>query len=486
MLRSIVLLIHSRKAFMSLHAKNDSDFLSSVEKIFIESSDAINVPNDIKNKINVANSTYIVRFGVRLRGQLHTFTGYRSVHSEHREPVKGGIRYATHVNQQEVEALAALMTYKCALVEVPFGGSKGGLVINPHDWEEKEMERITRRFTQELAKRNLISPAQNVPAPDMGTGEREMAWMADEYKRLNPTELNTWACVTGKPISKGGIRGRIEATGRGVQYALQEAFRHPKDIDFAGLSAGLRGQRIMVQGLGNVGYHAAKFLAAEDGCLITYVLEHDGYVFNAEGIDVDGLAEHIRVNGGCKGYAGFADYDRDVLQDDCDILIPAALDSVIHSGNALGIKAKIIIEAANGPVTYEANTILREKNCLIIPDLYANSGGVTVSYFEWVKNIGHIRFGRLQRRQSEHRVRRLIEGVEQMTGQQFPQNLLNDIASGSSEIDLVRSGLEDVMCQTYQDISQRWHSNEDIPDLRTAAMSIAIERIVSSYESIGI
>lgn len=471
---------------MSSPRKTDSDFLSSVEKIFMESSDTINVPEDIRTKINVANSTYIVRFGVRLRGKLHTFTGYRAVHSEHREPVKGGIRYATHVNQQEVEALAALMTYKCALVEVPFGGSKGGLVINPADWEEKELERITRRFTQELAKRDLISPAQNVPAPDMGTGEREMAWMADEYKRLHPNELNTWACVTGKPVSKGGIRGRIEATGRGVQYAIQEVFRHPKDLQFAGLSRGLAGKRVMVQGLGNVGYHAAKFLAAEDDCLITHVLERDGYVFNAEGIDVDGLADHIKVNGGCQGYAGFASYDKDVLQEDCDILIPAALDSVIHSDNAAGIKARIIVEAANGPVTYEANAILREKQCLIVPDLYANSGGVTVSYFEWVKNIGHIRFGRLERRQSEHRARRLVEGIEQMTGKQFPQDLLSEITKGSSEIDLVRSGLEDVMCQTYQDISERWHSNPNIPDLRTAAMSIAIERIVNSYESIGI
>jgi len=471
---------------MNIKQTVDSDFLSSVERIFLESSETLGVPDGIRNKINVANATYIVRFGVRLRGQLHTFTGYRSVHSEHREPVKGGIRYANHVNQDEVEALAALMTYKCALVEVPFGGSKGGLVINPNDWEERELERITRRFTQELAKRDLISPAQNVPAPDMGTGEREMAWMADEYKRLHPNELNTWACVTGKPVSKGGIRGRVEATGRGVQYALQEVFRHPKDLAFAGVSGTLSGKRVMVQGLGNVGYHAAKFLAAEDKCLITHVLERDGFVFNSEGIDVDDLAEYIRRTGGCKGYAGFAVYDRDVLQDECDILIPAALDSVIHSGNAAGIQAKIIIEAANGPVTYEANTILRELGCLIVPDLYANAGGVTVSYFEWVKNIGHIRFGRLQRRQSEHKSRKLIEGIEQMTGKDFPSDLLEDIVSGSSEIDLVRSGLEDVMCQTYQEISTRWHSSDDIADLRMAAMSIAIERIVSSYESIGI
>ena len=471
---------------MSVDMQVDSDFLSSVEKIFMQSSEAINVPDDIKNKINVINSTYIVRFGVRLRGGLHTFIGYRSVHSEHREPVKGGIRYAPHVNQQEVEALAALMTYKCALVEVPFGGSKGGLIINPDDWDEKELERITRRFTQELAKRDLISMAQNVPAPDMGTGEREMVWMADEYKRLNPNELNTWACVTGKPVGQGGIRGRVEATGRGVQYALQEVFRHPKDIEFSGLCGGLENKRVIVQGLGNVGYHAAKFLSEEDGCLITHVLERDGYVFNDAGININELAEYIKKNGGCREYSGFATYDRDVLQDDCDILIPAALESVIHSGNASGIKAKIIVEAANGPVTYEANTILLEKNCLIIPDLYANSGGVTVSYFEWIKNISHIRFGRLQRRQLEHKTRRMVEGIEQMTGKGFPQNILDDIAKGPSELDLVRSGLEDIMCQTYQEISKRWHSNDDIPDLRTAAMSIAIERIVKSYESIGI
>ena len=467
-------------------AHNDKGFLSSVEKVFHEAASLINISDDIKEKINVSNATYIVRFGVRLRGQLFTFTGFRSVHSEHREPVKGGIRFAPHVNQDEVEALAALMTYKCALVEVPFGGSKGGLIIDPNEWEPKELERITRRFTQELAKRDLVSPAQNVPAPDMGTGEREMAWIADEYKRLNPNELNTWACVTGKPVSKGGIRGRVEATGRGVQYALQEAFRHKKDLDFAGLTEGLKNKTVCVQGLGNVGYHAAKFLIEEDGCIVTHVLEHDGMISNENGIDIEALSQHIKKNKGCKGFSGYSADSLVGLEADCDILIPAALDSVIHSNNANNIKAKIIIEAANGPVTYEANKILRDRHCLIIPDLYANSGGVTVSYFEWVKNIGHIRFGRLQRRQQERRTRKMVEGIEQMTGQQFPENLLQQIIDGPSEIDLVRSGLEDVMCQGYQDISQRWHSSKEIPDLRTAAMIIAIERIASSYESLGI
>ncbi|MGH1428895.1 MAG: Glu/Leu/Phe/Val family dehydrogenase [Arenicella sp.] len=464
----------------------DRSFLSSVEQIFQEAADLTSISEDIKEKINVANSTYIVRFGVRLRGKLFTFTGFRSVHSEHREPVKGGIRFASHVNQDEVEALAALMTYKCSLVEVPFGGSKGGLIIDPTEWEPRELERITRRFTQELAKRNLISPAQNVPAPDMGTGEREMAWIADEYKRLNPNDLNTWACVTGKPVSKGGIRGRVEATGRGVQYALQEVFRHEKDLAFAGLEGSLENKKIAVQGLGNVGYHAAKFLIKEDNCVVTHVLERDGMISNADGIDIEALSAHIKEHNGCKGFPGYSEDSSKGLEVPCDILIPAALDSVINSSNAHNIKAKIIIEAANGPVTYEANKILRDKQCLIIPDLYANSGGVTVSYFEWVKNIGHIRFGRLQRRQHERKTRKLVEGIEQMTGMNFPQGLLQEIIDGPSEIDLVRSGLEDVMCQGYQDISARWHSSSDIPDLRTAAMMIAIERIAISYESLGI
>ena len=471
---------------MTDNTSTDSSFLTSVENVFNEAADILCVTPCIKEKIKVANSTYIVRFGVRLRGKLFTFTGYRSVHSEHREPVKGGIRFALHVNQDEVEALAALMTYKCALVEVPFGGSKGGLIIDPTQWEQKELERITRRFTQELAKRDLISPAQNVPAPDMGTGEQEMAWMADEYKRLHPNELNTWACVTGKPVSKGGIRGRVEATGRGVQYALQEAFRHPKDLSFAGVNGTLLGKKIIIQGLGNVGFYAAKILTEEDGCVVTHVLERDGIIINENGIDINALAEHIKNTNGCEGFAGFHSDIKDGLEQECDILIPAALDSVIHSGNANNIKAKIIIEAANGPITYEANTILRERNKLVIPDLYANSGGVTVSYFEWVKNIGHIRFGRLQRRQQERKTRKLVEGIEKMTNAQFPSQLLEEILDGPSEIDLVRSGLEDVMSQSYQDISQRWHSDKAIPDLRTAAMVIAIERIVSSYESLGI
>lgn len=465
---------------------HNESFLSSVELMFDQAAELVGLPDDLRHKIKVANSTYTVRFGVRLRNKLYTFTGYRSVHSEHREPVKGGIRYAPFADQDEVEALASLMTYKCALVEAPFGGSKGALVIEPSDWEPHELERITRRFTQELAKRSLISPAQNVPAPDMGTGEREMAWMADEYKRLFPGDLNGWACVTGKPVSKGGIRGRVEATGRGIQYALQETFRHPKDIQHAGLSGTLAGKRIVVQGLGNVGYHASQFLSQEDDSIIVGVLERDGAVVDEEGIDIDGLHNHIHHHGGVKGFKGYTPNSASVMEMDCDILIPAAMEGAITPDNADRIKARIIIEAANGPVTFTANTMLRDKKVLIIPDLYANAGGVTVSYFEWVKNLSHIRFGRMQRRQQEGQTRKMVDAIEQMVGTKFPEELLEDIISGPTELDLVRSGLDDVMREGYQVISAKWHSDERIPDLRTAAMMIAIERIQDSYQSLGI
>ena len=467
-------------------SQSTETFLSSVEKMFDEAAELVGLSEDLQHKIKVANSTYTVRFGVRLRNRLYTFTGYRSVHSEHREPVKGGIRYSLHADQQEVEALAALMTYKCALVESPFGGSKGALVVDPNEWEEHELERITRRFTQELAKRSLISPAQNVPAPDMGTGEREMAWMADEYKRLFPNDLNSWGCVTGKPVSKGGIRGRVEATGRGIQYALREAFRHPEDIEWAGLSGSLADKRIIVQGLGNVGYHAAQFLSQEDDAKIIAVLERDGAVVDPNGIDIDGLHLHIHRNGGVEGYKGFTEDSASVLAMDCDIFIPAAMEGVVNFDNANDIKANIIIEAANGPVTYSADKILRDRGCLIIPDLYANAGGVTVSYFEWVKNLSHIRFGRMQRREHEKQTLDMVSAIEELVGKKFPEDKLAKIIEGPTELDLVRSGLDDVMRDGYQIMSKKWRSDSRIPDLRTAAMMIALERIKDSYDSLGI
>ena len=468
-------------------------FRDSVDLMYRRAVKLMDLSPGLVEKIRVANSTYTVRFGVRLRGDIQTFTGYRSVHSEHIEPVKGGIRYSPMVDQQEVEALAALMTYKCALVEVPYGGSKGGLRIDPREWDEHELELITRRFAYELIKRDLIHPAQNVPAPDMGTGAREMAWIADQYQRMNTTDINARACVTGKPLNGGGIQGRVEATGRGVQYALREFFRHPEDVERARLSGSLDGKRVIVQGLGNVGYHAAKFLQEEDGCRITAIIERDGALLHEDGFVIDEVREHIVEHGGMKGFPGahFVEDGAKVLEAECDILIPAALEGVIHQGNAGMIQAPLIIEAANGPVTFGADEILRQKGCVVIPDMYANAGGVTVSYFEWVKNLSHIRFGRMERRAEEARHRELVDELERLsadtgTGWTLGSDFKARYLRGAGELELVRSGLDDTMRGAYQSMREAWHVRDDVDDLRTAAYLVSIGRVADSYRSKGL
>ncbi|MDG1076883.1 MAG: Glu/Leu/Phe/Val dehydrogenase [Planktotalea sp.] len=472
---------------------NEPSFRESVDMMFNRAVGLLDLSPGLEEKIRVCNATYTVRFGVRLRGKIETFTGYRSVHSEHMEPVKGGIRFAMGVNQDEVEALAALMTYKCALVEAPFGGSKGGLRIDPRLYDEHELELITRRFAYELIKRDLIDPAQNVPAPDMGTGEREMAWIADQYNRMNTTDINSKACVTGKPLNAGGIAGRVEATGRGVQYALREFFRDELGLKKAGLSGTLDGKRVVVQGLGNVGYHAAKFLNEEDGSKITGIIEHDGGLFNEGGLDVEAVRTWITEHGGVSGYPD-ARYDENgaaIMEEDCDILIPAALEGVINLSNAERIKAPLIIEAANGPVTAGADEILRKKGAVIIPDMYANAGGVTVSYFEWVKNLSHIRFGRMQRRQEEGRHQLVVDELERLSsdkglGWQLSPGFKEKYLRGADELELVRSGLDDTMRISYQAMRDVWHSRDDVEDLRTAAYLVAINKVAASYRAKGL
>ena len=471
----------------------EPSFRESVDLMFNRAVALMDLGPGLEQKIRVCNSTYTVRFGVRLRGKIETFTGYRSVHSEHMEPVKGGIRYALSVNQDEVEALAALMTYKCALVETPFGGSKGGLCIDPRAWEPHELEQITRRFAYELIKRDLINPAQNVPAPDMGTGEREMAWIADQYARMNTTDINAKACVTGKPLNAGGIQGRVEATGRGVQYALREFFRHPEDAAHAGLSGGLDGKRVIVQGLGNVGYHAAKFLSEEDGAIVTGIIERDGAVHSDLGLDVEQVRQWIAAQGTIRGYpdASFVSDGASLLEADCDILIPAAMEGVIHLGNAAAIRAPLIIEAANGPITFGADEILRHRGTVIIPDMYANAGGVTVSYFEWVKNLSHIRFGRMQRRAEEARHQLLVNELERLSadkglGWTLSPGFKDSYLRGAGELELVRSGLDDTMRAAYQAMREVWHGRNDVQDLRVAAYIVSIGRVAATYVSKGL
>jgi glutamate dehydrogenase (NAD(P)+) len=476
-----------------MQIQGEPSFRESVDLMFNRAVGLMDLSPGLEQKIRVCNSTYVVRFGVRLRGKIETFTGYRSVHSEHMEPVKGGIRYALSVNQDEVEALAALMTYKCALVETPFGGSKGGLCIDPRAWDAHELELITRRFAYELIKRDLIHPAQNVPAPDMGTGEREMAWIADQYARMNTTDINAKACVTGKPPHAGGIQGRVEATGRGVQYALREFFRHPEDVALAKLSGTLDGKRVIVQGLGNVGYHAAKFLSEEDGCKIIAAIERDGALVDEKGLNIEDIRQWMVKHGTIKGYAG-ASYVPDgtpLLEADCDILIPAALEGVIHKGNAAGIRAPLVVEAANGPITFGGDEVLRAKGTVIIPDMYANAGGVTVSYFEWVKNLSHIRFGRMQRRAEEARHHLLVEELERLSadkglGWTMSPGFKDKYLRGAGELELVRSGLDDTMRGAYQAMREVWHGRNDVEDLRVAAYIVAISRVAGAYQSKGL
>ena len=470
--------------------KTQSTFLESVEKMVDRAFDylGMDLPAGMADFIKANHTVIQVQFPVLLSdGQYHVFKGWRAVHSAHRRPVKGGIRYALHVNQDEVEALAALMTYKCAVVDVPYGGSKGGLIIDPRQYSREDLEVITRRFARELIDKGYISPGGNVPAPDMGTGPQEMAWIADVYKDLHPEELNYFACVTGKPVTNGGIRGRVEATGRGVQYAVREFFRHPEDMKLAGLTGTLAGKRIVMQGLGNVGYHAAKFFQEEDGAKIIAIIEWDGALVSQDGLNIEEIRTYMNEHGGVKGYpdAQYVENGRSCLELECDILVPAALESQITSDNADKIKASLIVEAANGPVTFEADEILQKKGVVILPDFYANAGGVTVSYFEWIKNISHIRFGRMQRRQDETRGQDIIRALETMTGQTVPDDIRETLSSGADELALVRSGLDDTMRLAYQEISQAFHTNEAIPDFRTAAFVVSLRKIARTHLEMG-
>ena len=468
--------------------RKNSTFLQGVNLAVDRAGAALKLPKGLLEEIKACNSVYQVRFPVRIRGEYKVFCGWRATHSEHRLPAKGGIRYSPDVTQEDVEAMAALMTYKCAIVDVPFGGSKGGLQIDPSQYDEDELERITRRFALELIKKGYISPAENVPGPDMGTGAREMAWIADTYRTYCPGDINAIACVTGKPVTQGGIHGRVEATGRGVQYGIREFFRHPEDVAMAGLSGGLEGKRIIIQGLGNVGYHAAKFLSEEDGAKIIGVIERDGAVYNERGIDVEKLAAYMRERRGVRGYpdARTVEDGRALLEAECDILIPAAIEGQIDSGNAPGIRAALIAEAANGPVTYEADEILRRRGKVIIPDVYLNAGGVTVSYFEWIKNLSHIRFGRLQRRLEEARGTAAIQAIETTTGRSVPDHLKTVLMRGADELDVVRSGLDDTMRQAYQAIREVFRSRKEAGDLRTAAYMVGLEKIARSYYEMGL
>ncbi|MEX2592700.1 MAG: Glu/Leu/Phe/Val dehydrogenase [Anditalea sp.] len=439
------------------------------------------------NLIKECNSVYQFVFPLtKDDGSYEVLKGYRVQHSHHKLPAKGGIRFSDKVNEDEVKGLAALMTYKCALVEVPFGGAKGGVRMNPLEYNKDQLESITRRYTSELIKKNFIGPAIDVPAPDYGTGPQEMSWIADTYQAFNPNSINAKGCVTGKPLSQHGIDGRNEATGMGVYIGIREAVSVKEDMDALGLMTGLADKQIIVQGLGNVGFHSALYLQ-EAGATIIGIAEWNGGIWDPNGIDVKEIKAYLVQNQGLNGYGKgeFIESGNDLLAYPCDILIPAALENQITFDNAAKIKAKIIGEAANGPVTQEAEKILLEKNVMLIPDMYLNAGGVTVSYFEWLKNLSRVSFGKLEKRYDMQRNKILLENIEKVTGDFFTDEQKDTIVKGASERDLVISGLEEIMVKTYHSMNHT-KKKKQLKSLRTAAFILAMDRIAISYLDLGI
>ncbi len=465
-----------------------ASFLDQVDRAFDRAAGFTQHDPTLLANIKVCKNLFYTSFPIkRDDGRIEVVHAWRAEHSHHKLPCKGGIRYADNVDAEEVQALAALMTYKCALVDVPFGGAKGGIRLNPKKYSPAELERITRRFVFELVRKNFMGPGLDVPAPDVGTGPREMAWIADTYTQLRPGELDALGCVTAKPVSAGGIRGRVEATGRGVFYGVQEVCRVAEDMKALGLTPGIEGKRVVIQGLGNVGYFAAKFFQAA-GAVLVGLAESEGAITNPKGLDLEQVMAHRRERRGILDLPGATNLARrdDALELDCDILIPAALERQITAENAPKVKARLIVEAANGPTTPEADEILAQRGAMVIPDAYINAGGVTVSYFEWVKNLGHVRFGRMQKRFEQSAYTRLLEAVESVTGRRFTPSEIERVTQGAGEEDLVNSGLEETMIGAYHPIRETWKRHGGTMDLRTAAMIVAIDKVALSYEQLGI
>ncbi len=465
-----------------------SPFFESVNHYFDEAAAFAAVEPGLLEQVRSCNSVYRMRFPVRRDdGSIQVVEAFRAEHSYHRLPTKGGIRFSLHVNLDETIALASLMTYKCAVVGVPFGGAKGGVAIDPSTASVGFRERVVRRYTAELIRKNFIGPDIDVPAPDYGTGEQEMGWIADTYKNLKMNEPSVYACVTGKPLAMQGIPGRTSATGRGVFIGVRVAMENAEDMKPLGLSPGLAGKRVVVQGLGNVGYHAARLMQLEGGALIVGLAEREGGILCPDGLDIDRVFRHRKETGSILDFPGATNVlnPAELLEADCDVLVPAALEGQIHEGNAARVRARIIAEAANGPIDFGAEAILRQRNVFIIPDIYLNAGGVTVSYFEWLKNKAGVSFDRMVSRHEELVKRELIEEMEALVGSKISEGSRRRLIQGPKEEELVRAALEQTMLTSYAKIHRFW-KERGLPSLRTACYLMAIERVADSYQQHGI
>ncbi len=473
---------------MSNSTTKHLSFFESVNRNFDKASVHTSIPKGLLEQIKVCNAVYEMTFPVKIGNTYQVIEAFRVQHSHHRLPTKGGIRFSHLVNRDEVMALAALMSYKCALVDVPFGGAKGGVKISPRKYTEEQLEKITRRYTTELIRKNFIGPGLDVPAPDYGTGSREMAWILDTYQTFNHGEIDAAACVTGKPESQNGIKGRTEATGRGVFYGIRQFLSYADDAKALGLEPGIGGKTMVIQGLGNVGSYSGMISQSEGDVKVIGVSEMEGTIYSDKGINIEKLVKFRKDKGSILGFPGTKTLpDReDWVAIECDILVPAALENQIHTGNAKKVKAKIIAEAANGPVTSEAADILAKKGIVILPDMYLNAGGVTVSYFEWLKNLSHMRFGRMEKRFQENSLSNLLSTVERLTGQNVSNREKNVLTHGADEIDLVRSGLEDTMVNAYDEIRETMKRKKSIEDLRSAAFVVALNKISGDYVRLGI
>jgi glutamate dehydrogenase (NAD(P)+) len=465
-----------------------ANFYESVQLNFDKAASISKLPKGLLDQIKVCNAVYQMNFPVKIGNEFQVIEAYRVQHSHHRLPTKGGIRFSHLVNQEEVMALASLMTYKCALVDVPFGGAKGGVKISPRKYSDEELERITRRYTVELIRKNFIGPAIDVPAPDYGTGEREMAWILDTYQTFKGGEIDAAGCVTGKPVNQMGIRGRTEATGRGVFYGIRELCNDKKMMVTLKLPLGIEGKTMVIQGLGNVGYYTGTICQAEGGVKVIGVSEMEGTIVSDENIDIAKLFTFRKEKGTILGFPGTTTLEKreDWVKIKCDIMVPAALESQITKENARSVKCSIIAEAANGPVTSAAQDILLKKGVMIIPDMYLNAGGVTVSYFEWLKNLSHHRFGRIEKRFDQNTYSNIMTTVEELTGRKIGEREKSVITRGADEIDLVRSGLEETMINSFNQISEYFYKTKKVEDLRTAAFLCAIDKVANDYLTMGV